>query len=293
MFEGFALHHIAAPEAMIRCRMGGSGPPLLLLHGNPQTHLMWHAVAPGLAEHFTVVAADLRGYGQSSKPETTSDHEPYSKRAMARDQVAVMRHFGFERFSVVGHDRGGRVAYRLALDHPERIERLAVLDILPTLEHYRRTDMAFATAYWHWFFLIQPHPMPETMIGCDPEWFFKRNWPGASEPPRFFDPEALADYWQAFRDPKTIHAICEDYRAGASYDLKCDEADFGKRRIECPLLVLWGAKGVVGRLYDPLVVWRDWAANASGHAIDAGHYLAEERPEETLRALRDFLRGLT
>jgi haloacetate dehalogenase len=291
MLEGFALHRVDTGEVTIRCRVGGSGPPLLLLHGNPQTHVMWHRIAPALAKHFTVIAADLRGYGQSSKPATTADHEPYSKRAMARDQVAVMRHFGFESFAVVGHDRGGRVAYRMALDHPERVEKLAVLDILPTLEHYRRTDMAFATAYWHWFFLIQSHPLPETMIGCDPEWFFKRNWPGADEPPKFFDPEAIADYWQAFSNPQTIHAICEDYRAGATYDLRLDEADFGNRRIKCPLLVLWGAKGVVGRLYDPLAVWKEWGSDVSGRAIDAGHYLAEEAPEETLRALLTLLKA--
>ena len=290
MFEGFGLHHLNVGEATIRLRIGGSGPPLLLLHGNPQTHVIWHRIAPRLAENFTVVAADLRGYGGSSKPPTTADHEPYSKRAMARDQLAVMRHFGFERFSIVGHDRGGRVAYRLALDHPEKVERLAVLDILPTLEHYRRTDMAFATAYWHWFFLIQPHPLPEKMIGCDPEWFFRRNWPGANEPPDFFDPEALADYWQAFSDPQTVHAICEDYRAGATYDLKLDEADFGTCSIDCPLLVLWGSKGVVGRLYDPVAVWRDWGSDVRGEAIDAGHYLAEEQPDATFRALSAFLR---
>jgi haloacetate dehalogenase len=289
MFEGFALHRIATPEATIRVRVGGSGSPLLLLHGNPQTHVMWHRIAPLLAENFTVVAADLRGYGESSKPPTTPDHEPYSKRAMARDQIAVMRHFGFDRFAVAGHDRGGRVAYRMALDHPERVEKLAILDILPTFEHYRRTDMAFATAYWHWFFLIQPHPLPEKMIGCDPEWFFRRNWPGAAEPPAFFDKEALADYWRAFSNPETVHAICEDYRAGATFDYRVDEADFDKRKILCPLLVLWGSKGVVGRLYDPLAVWRDWAEDVSGRAIDAGHYLAEENPADTLAALLRIL----
>jgi haloacetate dehalogenase len=290
MFEGFAPHNLNAGEATIRLRIGGAGQPLLLLHGNPQTHMMWHAIAPGLAEHFTVIAADLRGYGGSSKPPTTPDHEPYSKRAMARDQIAVMRHFGFDRFAIVGHDRGGRVAYRMALDHPKIVDRLAVLDILPTYEHYRRAHMAFAMAYWHWFFLPQPYPLPETLIGADPEWYFKKNWPGASEPPKFFHPEALDDYWRAFRDPETIHAMCEDYRAGATFDFRLDEADFGKRRIECPLLVLWGAKGVVGRLYDPLAVWRDWAEDVSGEAIDAGHYLAEERPAETLAALLAFLR---
>jgi haloacetate dehalogenase len=289
MFEGFDLQTLDVGEATIRLRIGGSGLPVLLLHGNPQTHMMWHAIAPALAEHFTVVAADLRGYGGSSKPATTADHEPYSKRAMARDQIAVMRHFGFERFAVVGHDRGGRVAYRMALDHPKIVERVAVLDILPTYEHYSRADMAFSMAYWHWFFLPQPYPLPEKLIGADPEWYFRKNWPGASEPPSFFHPEALEDYRRAFSDPKTIHAMCEDYRAGATYDFRLDEADFGNRKIECPLLVLWGEKGVVGRLYDPLTVWRDWATDVAGQAIDAGHYLAEERPAETLAALLEFL----
>lgn len=288
MFEGFQLHHVDAGEATIRARVGGKGPGLLLLHGNPQTHVMWHRIAPALAEHFTVVAADLRGYGESSKPETTADHEPYSKRAMARDQVALMRHFGFRAFSVVGHDRGGRVAYRMALDHPEAVEKVAVLDILPTLEHYRRAERRFAMGYWHWFFLPQPYPLPEKLIGGDPEWFFQRNWPAASEPPAFFDPEAIADYWRAFSEPGTVHAICEDYRAGAGIDCELDAADFGKRRIVCPVLVLWAAKGILPKLYDPLEVWRGWADDLQGQPIDSGHYMAEERPEDTLMALRGF-----
>ncbi len=289
MFEGFELAHVDTGEATIRSRVGGNGPPLLLLHGNPQTHVMWHRIAPGLAEHFTVVAADLRGYGGSSKPPTTPDHEPYSKRAMARDQVALMRHFGFESFAVAGHDRGGRCAYRMALDYPERVNKLAVLDILPTYEHYRRADMRFSMGYWHWFFLPQPCPLPEKLIGGDPEWFFRRNWPGAEEVPAFFAPEAIEDYWSAFSDPGTVHAICEDYRAGATYDYRLDEADFGIHKIACPLLALWGRQGIIERLYDPLEVWRGWADDVSGHAIDAGHYLVEERPEETLQALRSFL----
>jgi haloacetate dehalogenase len=210
---------------------------------------------------------------------------------MARDQIAVMRHFGFERFAVVGHDRGGRVGYRMALDHPERVEKLAVLDILPTYEHYRLTDMRFAMAYWHWFFLTQPHPLPEKLIGGDPDWFFKRNWPGADEPPDFFAAEAIKDYWRAFSNPKTVHAICEDYRAGATYDYRLDETDFGVRKIACPLLVLWGTKGIIEKLYDPIEIWRGWADEVRGRAIDSGHYLAEERPDETLRALLEFLRA--
>ncbi len=278
-----------AGEVTIRARIGGDGPPLLLLHGNPQTHMMWHKIAPALAEHFTIVAADLRGYGESSKPPSAHGHESYSKRMMARDQMAVMRHFGFTRFALVGHDRGGRCGYRMALDHPECVERLAVLDILPTYEHYRRTDMGFAMGYWHWFFLAQPHPLPEKLIGGDPESFFKRSWPGGGALPAFLAAEAVEDYWRAFSNPATVHAICEDYRAGATCDYRNDEADFGKRTIACPLLVLWGSTGVVGRLYDPLEVWRGWADDLCGEAIEAGHFLAEERPKETLDALLRFL----
>jgi haloacetate dehalogenase len=291
MFEGFELHFVDTGEASIRARVGGSGPPLLLLHGSPQTHVMWHKVAPGLAEQFTVVAADLRGYGQSSKPPRAPDHEPHSKRAMARDQVALMRHFGFESFCVAGHDRGGRCAYRMALDHPERVEKLAVLDILPTLEHYRRTDRVFAMGYWHWFFLPQPYPLPEKLIAGDPEFYFKRQWPDPDLPPAYFAPEAVADYIQAFRDPETVDAICEDYRAGATFDCRADEEDFGKRKIACPVLVLWGAQGILPKVYDTLAVWRDWANDVSGAEIDCGHYLAEERPQETCQALLGFFKG--
>jgi haloacetate dehalogenase len=240
MFDGFELIFVDTGEATIRVRRGGAGPPLLLLHGHPQTHMMWHKVAPRLAHDFTVVAADLRGYGESSKPPTARDHEPYSKRAMARDQVAVMRHFGFERFCVAGHDRGARCAYRMALDHPERVSKLAVLDIIPTGEAFRRADMAFGLGFWHWFFLAQPYDMPERLIGADPDYFFKRRWPrgaaGEPEPPAYFTPEALHDYLRCYRNPATIHAACEDYRAGATYDYALDQADRGRRRIACPLL---------------------------------------------------------
>jgi haloacetate dehalogenase len=285
MFEGFEPMTVDAGEARIHLRRGGSGPPLLLLHGNPQTHVMWHRVAPRLAEEFTVIAADLRGYGDSSKPPSTPDHEPYSKRAMARDQIEVMRRLGFERFSVAGHDRGGRCAYRLAIDHPERVEKLAVLDILPTGEHFWRADMAFAMGYWHWFFLAQPFDFPERLIGADPGFFFERR------PTGLFAPEAKAEYLRCFRDPATIHAICEDYRAGASYDLALDAADRGKQPIRCPVLALWGAKGSLGQWYDVLAVWRDWAADVRGHAVDAGHFIPEEAPDATVAALAAFFRG--
>jgi haloacetate dehalogenase len=284
MFEDFELSFVDAGEATIRVRRGGSGPPLLLLHGHPQTHVMWHRVAPRLAREFTVVAMDLRGYGDSSKPETTPDHEPYSKRAMARDAVAVMRQFGFERFDVAGHDRGGRVAYRLALDHPERVRKLATLDILPTGEHFRRADMKFGLGYWHWFFLAQPYPLPEKMIGADPDWFF------AGRPNRgnVHAPEALDDYLRCYRNPATIHAACEDYRAGASYDFALDEADRGRKKIAAPLLALWAGRGEVGKWYDVLSVWRDWADDVRGGPIDSGHFMAEEAPDATYEALWSF-----
>jgi haloacetate dehalogenase len=284
MFEDFDLSFVETPEATIRVRHGGSGPPLLLLHGHPQTHVMWHLVAPRLAREFTVVAMDLRGYGDSSKPPTTPDHEPYSKRAMARDAVAVMRHFGFERFDLAGHDRGGRVAYRLALDHPERVRKLATLDILPTGEHFRRADMKFGLGYWHWFFLAQPYPLPEKMIGADPDWFFT----GRPNRESVHTPEALEDYLRCYRNPERVHAACEDYRAAATYDFALDEADRGKKKIAAPLLALWAGRGQVAAWYDVLAVWRDWADDVRGHAIDSGHFMAEEAPDATYEALRDF-----
>jgi len=246
---------------------------------------MWHLVAPHLAQDFTVVAPDLRGYGDSAKPPTTPDHAPYAKRAMARDQVAVMQQLGFERFAVAGHDRGGRCAYRLALDHPERVLQLAVLDIVPTSEAFRRADMAFALSYWHWFFLAQPADLPERLIQADPEAFYLRR--GG----RLFAPEALAEYRRYFHDPATIHAMCEDYRAGATIDFALDEADRGTRRIACPVLVLWGRRGQLENAYDVLAVWRDWADDVRGCALDCGHYLPEEAPDETYAELHRFFAG--
>ena len=285
MFEGFDLSFVDTGEATIRVRHGGSGPPLLLLHGHPQTHAMWNLVAPGLAEDFTVVAADLRGYGESSKPPTTPDHEPYSKRAMARDQVEVMRQLGFERFGVAGHDRGGRCAYRLALDSPERVERLAVLDIVPTGDMWHRVDMEFGLVDWHWFFLAQPAPFPEEVIGSNPEAYYFHGDRSR------FDPEALEDYLSCVRDPETIHGMCEDYRAGATIDFQLDEADRGKRSIECPVLALWSGREELGRWFDVLGVWNQWADDVRGRALDCGHFLAEEAPEETYEELRTFFGG--
>jgi haloacetate dehalogenase len=287
VFEGFTLERIETEEVVLRVRHGGSGPPLLLLHGHPQTHAMWHLVAPRLAEEFTVIAPDLRGYGESSKPATTSDHEPYSKRAMARDAVALMRQLGFERFSVAGHDRGARCAYRLALDHAERVERLAVLDVIPTGETWRRADRRFMLAWWHWAFLAQPEPLPETLIGTDPDAYYFRGDRSR------FDQDALAEYLRCACDPATIHAMCEDYRAGATYDFDLDEADRAEgRRIACPVLVLWGRRNNLEELFgDPLAIWREWADDVRGRPLECGHYLAEEAPEETYAELRGFFGG--
>jgi haloacetate dehalogenase len=283
VFDGFAESRIDTGEAEIHVRHGGSGPPLLLLHGYPQTHAMWHRIAPRLAEAFAVVAPDLRGYGRSSKPATTDDHEPYSKRAMARDQVALMGALGHERFAVCGHDRGARCAYRLALDHPDRVTALAVLDIIPTADVFRRLDRQFALSAWHWFFLAAPYDLPERMIAADPDAFYLR---GGGH---VFGPGALDDYRRSFRDPDCIHAMCEDYRAGATLDVAHDEADRGTRRIGCPTLVLWGTRGSVARVDGVLDVWREWADDVRGRVLDSGHFLAEEAPDATCDELLSFL----
>ncbi len=251
---------------------------------------MWHKVAPALAREHTVVCADLRGYGDSGKPASDAAHAPYAKRAMAADMVALMRALGFARFGLAGHDRGGRVAHRLAVDHPEAVERVAVLDIAPTRLMYRATDMAFATAYYHWFFLIQPFDLPERLIGADPAYYLRWKTSGwGSAGGAFFDPRAYAEYERCFAMPETIHATCEDYRAAASIDLVHDGADVAaKRQVECPLLVLWGERGVVARLFHPVADWQTVAVDVRGHALPAGHFLAEEAPEATLAALAEF-----
>ena len=288
LFPGFAPRRIRTSGTEINLVVGGSGPPLLLLHGYPQTHAMWHRVAPRLAGHFTVVCADLRGYGDSGKPLSDPAHQTYSKRAMAQDQVEVMQALGFPRFAVAGHDRGGRVAQRMARDHAERVERLAVLDISPTAIMYGRTNQAFATAYYHWFFLIQPYDLPERLIGADPTYYLRKKIGGwGSGGLSLFDAAARAEYERCFRDPATIHATCEDYRASASIDLEHDAAD-AAQKLGCPLLVLWAERGVVHRLFDPLADWRSVADDVRGKPLPAGHYLAEEVPDQTCAELLEF-----
>ena len=265
----------------------GAGPPLLLLHGYPQTGYMWHKIAPRLAEDFTVVVADLRGYGDSDKPTSSEDHAVYSKRAMAADMMAVMMALGHSQFFIAGHDRGGRVAHRLARDYPQAVTKLAVLDIAPTAMMYDTTDMHFATSYYHWFFLIQPAPFPETLIGSDPKFFLESKMQHWGKDRTAITNDAFDEYLRCFSNPDTIHASCEDYRASASIDLEHDAADVGLK-LDIPLLVLWGATAMVGNKYDMLCAWQEVATDVTGFAVPGGHYLPEESPDETYQALLDF-----
>jgi haloacetate dehalogenase len=290
LMPGFELRRIDTGEVTIHCAVAGRGPGLLLLHGHPQTLVVWRKVAPRLvAAGYTVVAADLRGYGDSDKPAGGPASVNYSKRAMARDQVALMRRLGFGRFGVVGHDRGGRVAHRMALDHPDAVERLVVVDIAPTATMYARTDKDFATRYFWWFFLIQPFDLPERMIGADPEHFLRHHIAAQSRTPGAVEPAAFAEYLRCYRDPRTIHAVCEDYRAAAGIDLDHDAAD-ADARIAAPLLALWGAQGVVGQTYDVLATWREKALDVAGEALPCGHAVPEEAPEAFSAAVLGFLR---
>lgn len=288
MFAGFDQRELDTPRGRISARVGGSGPPLLLLHGYPQTSLMWRDAGPLLASEFTVVAADLPGYGDSFRPAPTEDHSAHSKRAMGADLVAAMGALGFERFAVAGHDRGGRVGYRMALDHPGRVERLAVLDIVPTAEVWRRIDRTSALLYWHWPFLAQPAPLPERLILAAADDFVDEHLGriGLGVSPGRYPAEVMAVYREQLRDPATLQAICEDYRAGAGIDIEHDEAG---GPITCPVLALWGARGVLPVFYgDVLEVWRPWTTDLHGHAIDATHFLVEDEPDQVSLELRRF-----
>lgn len=285
-YPGFRRQTIETRGTTINVVSGGSGPPLLLLHGYPQTHIEWRKIAPDLAKDFTLVMPDLRGYGDSGKPPAGDNHINYAKRAMALDQVEVMEALGFRQFALVGHDRGARVAHRLTLDHPDRVTRLVMMDICPTHYMYRTADREFASGYYHWFFLIQPAPFPETLIGRSVDEVLTQFM--GSVMPNGIEPAAYAEYRRCFGNPATIHATCEDYRAAASIDLAHDEADMATK-IGCPVLVLWGANGLVGRKYDVVSVWRERANNVSGKALPGGHWLAEELPAETLAEIKTFL----
>jgi haloacetate dehalogenase len=288
LFPGFASRRVRTSGATINLVTAGAGPPVLLLHGYPQTHAMWHKVAPVLGRDYSVVCADLRGYGDSSKPKGLPDHSNYSKRAMALDMVEVMEALGHRSFHVVGHDRGGRVAHRMARDHAERVRTLAVLDISPTLKMYDSTNMQFARAYYHWFFLIQKAPLPEKLLaGQVPFYILGRLGRGKSGL-RHFTTEALDEYQRAFRDPRCIHASCEDYRAAATIDLMHDRRD-ARRKIRMPVLALWGRHGVIEALFNCLADWREVALDVRGRALDCGHFIAEEKPGALLAELRRFL----
>lgn len=282
LFPGFEPRKVATSGATIHLVRGGSGPPLLLVHGYPQTHVEWHKIAGRLAQKFTVVAPDLRGYGDSGRPPDGENHAGYSKRAMALDQVETMKALGYDRFAVVGHDRGARVTWRLAVEHPKHVSRAAVIDIVP--RPYDSVTRELAMQYFHWFFLTQPAPFPETLIGNSREFWFRRFLGGS-----YIAPEALAEYLRQFKDPATIHSTCEDYRAGATIDLQ--HANEDRRKVTCPLLVLWGERGTVGRLYDPITIWREHATDVRGKALPGGHFLPEELPDQTLAELMPFLAG--
>jgi haloacetate dehalogenase len=296
MMDDFASAEIQTGETSIFVRSYGSGPPILLLHGFPQTHLMWRGVAPLLCRNFTVVCADLRGYGRSGCPASAANHAPYAKRSMAQDMVMVMERLGFSRFSVAGHDRGGRVAYRMALDHPARIDRLAILDILPAETVWDRADARFALAFWPWSLLAQPEPLPERILAAAPEAIVDHALMEWGSPPAVFPPQVRAAYIQALRDPDHAHAICEEYRAAATIDREHDRTDrTAGHRIVCPLLALWSAGGALDTWYvdesGPLALWRAWGDDVQGHPLDAGHFFPEETPEQTAEALSRFFGG--
>ena len=289
LFPGFKSAKIKTSGATINLVQGGSGPAVLLMHGYPETHVLWHKIAPKLAEKYSVVAADLRGYGDSSKPEDGNKHANYSKRAMAQDMVDAMHQLGFDKFAVVGHDRGGRVAHRLVLDHADNVTKVSFLDIVPTYDMFHHVDQAFATSNYHWFFLIQPAPLPETLIGNSCDFFLRGRFTGLI--PKAVTPEAYAEYLRCFKDPATIHATCEDYRAGASIDLEHDAAD-RDRKIKCPVLALWATEGNTGRTFDVIATWQARAAiKVAGKGLPGRHFLPEEAPDQTLAELQAFLKA--
>ena len=290
VFAGFQQKHRLVNGINIHYRTGGEGPPLLLLHGHPQTHVMWHKVAGRLATRFTVVAADLRGYGDSDKPPASENNHHYSKRVMAQDQVELMRSLGFTCFHILAHDRGARVAHRLALDHPDAVKRMILLDIAPTLCMYEQTTEQFARAYWHWFFLIRPAPLPETLITADPESYLRQMLLRLSAGENPFTPEAFGEYLRCLSLPGAATGTCEDYRASAGIDLEHDRQDIAAgNRIACPLLVLWGVEGVIGKLFNPLEEWKKVAVNVEGDGLPSGHFIPEEAPEILLERVWDFL----
>jgi haloacetate dehalogenase len=290
VFDEFSDVSTMVDGVKIHAIRGGAGPALLLLHGHPQTHAIWHKVAPTLARHFTVVAADLRGYGDSGKPAGDADHGNYSKRRMALDQVELMRALGFSQFAVLAHDRGARVAARMALDHPHTVTRLVTLDVAPTLAMYENTSFEFARAYWHWFFLVRPAPFPETLIRADPDLYLQQTIGARSAGLKPFAPQAYAEYLRCLRDPLTAHGLCEDYRASVTIDLEHDREDLAAgRKIVCELMALWGAEGVIEKCFDALSEWRTWAPRVCGGSLPCGHYIAEEAPELLLAQALPFL----
>ncbi len=290
MFENYSEHDYQTDEVNIHYRIGGKGPALLLLHGHPQTHVIWHKVADELAQHFTVVASDLRGYGDSDKPPASASHERYSKRVMAQDQLALMQSLGFDRFIIMAHDRGARVAHRLAVDHPKSVERMILLDIAPTLAMYQQTTEDFARIYWHWFFLIRPTPFPEKFISHDPQSYLDATIGARSVGIKPFDTTALEEYKRCLQLPGTATGICEDYRASASIDLEHDKDDIkAGRKVTCPILVLWGKDGAIEKCFNALEEWNKVAINVKGEAMDCGHYIPEEAPELLMQYTREFL----
>jgi haloacetate dehalogenase len=290
LLEGFARTQIKTDGAEIVLRHGGKGPPLLLMHGNPFTHVCWHKVAPRLAEEFTVVLPDLRGYGDSSKPDGGADHAAYSFRSMANDQIEVMKQLGHEKFQAAGHDRGARVLHRMCLDHPDVVTRAAFMDMLPQHHLLNNVTKSWGMFSWHWFFMVQPNPLPETMISADPEFYIRRKLAKTPQGLSFFDPQALAEYIRCIKDPKTVYGMCEDYRATFGVDLDMDTADFERgKKVSCPAMILWGEKGGVGRNHDAAAIWSQYASNIARTAtVPSGHYLQEECPDETYAELRKF-----